>query len=83
MYYWTEFYFYLHFFLNINFAAPFAGGKEPAEWHTIQVPGDDVNHRLSQLEPKKDFAVKIQAVSDRGPGVVSEPQYIRTLPKGK
>ncbi|PAV82981.1 hypothetical protein WR25_24062 [Diploscapter pachys] len=57
------------------------GGKEPAEWHTIQVPGDDVNHRLSQLEPKKDFAVKIQAVSDRGPGVVSEPQYIRTLPK--
>ncbi|PAV55956.1 hypothetical protein WR25_13419 [Diploscapter pachys] len=57
------------------------GGKEPAEWHTIQVSGDDVNHRLSQLEPKKDFAVKIQAVSDRGPGVVSEPQYIRTLPK--
>ncbi|VDM80561.1 unnamed protein product [Strongylus vulgaris] len=44
------------------------------------VDGLDVNHQLQQLDPKKNYAVRVQAVSDRGPGVISAPQMIRTLP---
>ncbi|CAD6185909.1 unnamed protein product [Caenorhabditis auriculariae] len=47
----------------------------------VTIGREDVNHKLSELEPKKKFAVKVQAISDRGPGVISAPQIITTLPK--
>ncbi|VDM82486.1 unnamed protein product, partial [Strongylus vulgaris] len=53
---------------------------EPTEWKVATVDGLDVNHQLQQLDPKKNYAVRVQAVSDRGPGVISAPQMIRTLP---
>ncbi|KAK6743874.1 hypothetical protein RB195_010896 [Necator americanus] len=56
------------------------GATEPEEWKTATVDGLDVNHQLPQLDPKKNYAVRVQAVSDRGPGVLSAPQIIRTLP---
>lgn len=59
------------------------GETEPTEWKTANVSGDDVNHQLPQLEPKKTYSVKVQAVSDRGPGVISDSQIVRTLPLGK
>ncbi|VDK63406.1 unnamed protein product [Cylicostephanus goldi] len=59
------------------------GETEPKEWHVATVDGLDVNHQLQQLDPKKNYAVRVQAVSDRGPGVMSAPQMIRTLPLGR
>uniref|UniRef100_A0A183G3Q2 Protein-tyrosine-phosphatase n=1 Tax=Heligmosomoides polygyrus TaxID=6339 RepID=A0A183G3Q2_HELPZ len=56
------------------------GATEPEEWKQALVDGMDVNHQLPQLDPKKNYAVRVQAVSDRGPGVISAPQMIRTLP---
>ncbi|VDL79232.1 unnamed protein product, partial [Nippostrongylus brasiliensis] len=56
------------------------GASEPEEWKQATVDGIDVNHQLPQLDPKKNYAVRVQAVSDRGPGVISAPQLIRTLP---
>uniref|UniRef100_A0A1I7U3G2 Ig-like domain-containing protein n=1 Tax=Caenorhabditis tropicalis TaxID=1561998 RepID=A0A1I7U3G2_9PELO len=55
-------------------------GSEPTTWDQVTIPRDDVNHKLANLEPKKTYAVRVQAVSDRGPGVISAPQVIKTLP---
>uniref|UniRef100_A0A0N5A8Q4 Fibronectin type-III domain-containing protein n=1 Tax=Syphacia muris TaxID=451379 RepID=A0A0N5A8Q4_9BILA len=42
---------------------------------------DDVQHAtLTNLKPKTDYAVKVRAISDRGPGVVSKPYKVKTLP---
>ncbi|KAK5967020.1 hypothetical protein GCK32_012509 [Trichostrongylus colubriformis] len=56
------------------------GATEPTEWKQATVDAVDVNHQLPNLDPKKNYAVRVQAVSDRGPGVISAPQMIRTLP---
>uniref|UniRef100_A0A9J2PYA6 Fibronectin type III domain protein n=1 Tax=Ascaris lumbricoides TaxID=6252 RepID=A0A9J2PYA6_ASCLU len=57
------------------------GEREPREWETVRVPGEDVQqHRLTNLKPKTNYAVKVQAVSDRGPGVESDPVRLKTLP---
>ncbi|KAJ1348682.1 down-regulator of invasive growth [Parelaphostrongylus tenuis] len=58
------------------------GATEPTEWQQAKVDGLDVNHQLPQLNPKTQYAIRVQAVSDRGPGVISAPQMIRTLPLG-
>ncbi|KHN88307.1 Mesocentin [Toxocara canis] len=57
------------------------GEPEPREWKTIRVPGEDVQqYRLTDLKPKTHYAIKVQAVSDRGPGVESDPVKLKTLP---
>ncbi|KAK6029996.1 fibronectin type III domain protein, partial [Ostertagia ostertagi] len=56
------------------------GENEPLEWKQATVDAVDVNHQLPNLDPKKTYAVRVQAISDRGPGVISAPQMIRTLP---
>ncbi|KJH47474.1 fibronectin type III domain protein [Dictyocaulus viviparus] len=56
------------------------GGNEPTEWKQATVDGLDVNHQLPMLNPKTNYAIRVQAVSDRGPGIISAPQMIRTLP---
>lgn len=56
------------------------GKTEPDEWTTVTVAPDQVRHRLTDLKPKTNYAVKMQAVSDRGPGVESEPVVVKTLP---
>ncbi|KIH59561.1 fibronectin type III domain protein, partial [Ancylostoma duodenale] len=56
------------------------GAAEPTEWQIATVDGLDVNYQLPGLDPKKNYAIRVQAVSDRGPGVISAPQIIRTLP---
>ncbi|EPB66031.1 fibronectin type III domain protein, partial [Ancylostoma ceylanicum] len=56
------------------------GAAEPLDWKIATVDGLDVNHQLPNLDPKKNYAIRVQAVSDRGPGVLSAPQIIRTLP---
>lgn len=30
--------------------------------------------------PKTNYAIKVQAISDRGPGVLSDPYKVKTLP---
>uniref|UniRef100_A0A915BJG8 VWFA domain-containing protein n=1 Tax=Parascaris univalens TaxID=6257 RepID=A0A915BJG8_PARUN len=55
--------------------------REPREWKTVRVPGEDIQqHRLTDLKPKTNYAVKVQAVSDRGPGIESDPVRLKTLP---
>lgn len=39
-------------------------------------------HRITNLKPKSIYAFKVQAISDRGPGVESDPIKIKTLPLG-
>ncbi|CAJ0581112.1 unnamed protein product, partial [Mesorhabditis spiculigera] len=56
------------------------GSNEPAEWKTIEAGPDGVSQKLESLEPKKNYAIRIQAVSDRGPGVLSPTQTVKTLP---
>lgn len=58
----------------------FPDGSEPTSWEQVTIGRDDVNHKLANLEPKKTYAVRVQAVSDRGPGIISAPQVIKTLP---
>ncbi|TKR67060.1 hypothetical protein L596_023270 [Steinernema carpocapsae] len=60
---------------------PDSPNNEPRVWEETKVPADQVTHRLPGLKPKTKYAVRIQAVSDRGPGVKSDPQILRTLPK--
>uniref|UniRef100_A0A0N5CG51 EGF-like domain-containing protein n=1 Tax=Strongyloides papillosus TaxID=174720 RepID=A0A0N5CG51_STREA len=55
-------------------------GKTPTEWKTINVTGPMEQIRLDNLKPKTDYAVKVQAISSRGPGVISDPIRIKTLP---
>uniref|UniRef100_A0A914CFT2 Fibronectin type-III domain-containing protein n=1 Tax=Acrobeloides nanus TaxID=290746 RepID=A0A914CFT2_9BILA len=57
-----------------------AGAIEPTEWTTVLVPPDEVRHKLTDLKPKTNYAVKMQAISDRGPGVESEPTIVETFP---
>lgn len=35
---------------------------------------------MNNLLPKTKYAIKVQAISDRGPGVISDPYIIKTLP---
>lgn len=44
------------------------------------MPGTEVQTTLKDLKPKTNYAVKVQAVSARGPGVVSDPVRAKTLP---
>lgn len=44
------------------------------------MPGNEVQTTLKGLKPKTNYAVKVQAISDRGPGVVSDPVRAKTLP---
>lgn len=37
---------------------------------------------LKNLKPKTDYVIKVQAVSERGPGVISQPYRVKTLPSG-
>uniref|UniRef100_A0A1I7XGE3 Fibronectin type-III domain-containing protein n=1 Tax=Heterorhabditis bacteriophora TaxID=37862 RepID=A0A1I7XGE3_HETBA len=64
----------------IHYGEVTEGEKEPGEWKTSEVGGADVNYQLPKLNPKSSYVVVVQAVSDRGPGIKSEPQVIRTLP---
>ena len=57
------------------------GESEPREWYKETVGGDQVTHKIEGLKPKTNYGVKVQAISDRGPGVISEPPTMtRTLP---
>uniref|UniRef100_A0A913HJB3 Uncharacterized protein n=1 Tax=Strongyloides stercoralis TaxID=6248 RepID=A0A913HJB3_STRER len=55
-------------------------GHTPTEWKTINITGPMEQIKLDNLKPKTDYAVKVQAISNRGPGVISEPIRIKTLP---
>uniref|UniRef100_A0A158QMD6 Fibronectin type-III domain-containing protein n=1 Tax=Haemonchus placei TaxID=6290 RepID=A0A158QMD6_HAEPC len=63
-----------------NYIVHYGEVPEGSEWKQATVDAIDVNHQLPNLDPKKNYAVRVQAVSDRGPGVISAPQMIRTLP---
>lgn len=56
------------------------GATEPSEWETVSVPADEVRHKLQKMKPKTDYGIMVQAVSDRGPGVKSDPVRVKTLP---
>lgn len=56
------------------------GAQEPVEWHEQTVPDDQVQATIKGLDPKTTYTVKVQAISDRGPGVVSETARSKTLP---
>ncbi|KAI6201744.1 hypothetical protein M3Y96_00874900 [Aphelenchoides besseyi] len=56
------------------------GETTPTDWQTMTVPGAEVTTTLKDLKPKTNYAVKVQAVSDRGPGVISDPTRVRTMP---
>uniref|UniRef100_A0AC35F5C1 Uncharacterized protein n=1 Tax=Panagrolaimus sp. PS1159 TaxID=55785 RepID=A0AC35F5C1_9BILA len=56
------------------------GQREPTEWQTISVSPDAVREKITNVKPKANYAVKVQAVSDRGPGVQSSPIIVQTLP---
>lgn len=44
------------------------------------MPGNEVQTTLKDLKPKTIYAVKVQGVSDRGPGVISDSVRAKTLP---
>uniref|UniRef100_A0A914HSM9 Uncharacterized protein n=1 Tax=Globodera rostochiensis TaxID=31243 RepID=A0A914HSM9_GLORO len=52
----------------------------PDAWKQIRVPADVNRQRLAELRPKTIYAVRLQAISDRGPGVLSDSVLARTLP---
>ena len=52
----------------------------PAEWSNIEVPGDELAATITDLKPKTTYAVKVQAIGERGPGVESDSSRARTLP---
>ncbi|KAI1721109.1 fibronectin type III domain-containing protein [Ditylenchus destructor] len=56
------------------------GELEPKEWESVEVSPDQVRHKLDKLDPKSTYLVKVQAASDRGPGVISDPFKVVTLP---
>lgn len=39
----------------------------------MTVSGTEVQTTLKGLNPKTNYAIKVQAISERGPGVVSDP----------
>ena len=62
------------------------GETEPKEWQTITVPSSEVKlekHKIHDLKPKTHYAIKVQAVNERGPGVESDPIVVKTLPLGE
>uniref|UniRef100_A0A915EU82 Uncharacterized protein n=1 Tax=Ditylenchus dipsaci TaxID=166011 RepID=A0A915EU82_9BILA len=64
----------------VHYGKVMEGETEPREWKSVEVSPDQVLHKLTDLDPKSDYAVKVQAVSDRGPGVMSDPFKLKTLP---
>lgn len=60
-----------------------AGEALPRTWETIRVSAEEPQkYRLTGLKPKTNYAIRLQAISDRGPGVLSDPIKITTLPLG-
>lgn len=61
----------------------FTGEGLPRTWETVKVPADvPQKYRLAGLKPKTNYAVRLQAIGDRGPGVLSDPIRLTTLPLG-
>ncbi|VDK30597.1 unnamed protein product [Gongylonema pulchrum] len=59
----------------------YSGERGPRVWQTVRVSGDKPQkYRLSGLKPKTYYAIRVQAISDRGPGVVSDVVKMKTLP---
>lgn len=66
--------------INIFIKIICVGETEFGEGSTVEVPGDELTVTLNNLKPKTTYAVKVQAVSDRGDGVQSDASRARTLP---
>ncbi|CAD5215684.1 unnamed protein product [Bursaphelenchus okinawaensis] len=56
------------------------GETSPTSWEEITVPGNQGEASIKGLKPKTTYYVKVQAISDRGPGVESDTQRAKTLP---
>nr|CDP99896.1 BMA-DIG-1, isoform f [Brugia malayi] len=65
----------------IHYGEVFDGEALPRAWETVHVSAEEPQkHRLVGLKPKTSYAIRLQAMSDRGPGVLSDPIKITTLP---
>ncbi|VBB26357.1 unnamed protein product [Acanthocheilonema viteae] len=65
----------------IHYGEVFNGEALPRTWETIRVSADEPQkYRLAGLKPKTNYAIRLQAISDRGPGVLSDPIRLTTLP---
>ncbi|EJW71926.1 hypothetical protein WUBG_17164, partial [Wuchereria bancrofti] len=69
-------------FLRLISSVSFGSGEAlPRAWETVHVSAEEPQkHRLVGLKPKTSYAIRLQAMSDRGPGVLSDPIKITTLP---
>ncbi|CAG9535199.1 unnamed protein product, partial [Cercopithifilaria johnstoni] len=57
------------------------GEALPRTWETVRVSADEPQkYHLAGLNPKSNYAIRLQAISDRGPGVLSDPIRLTTLP---
>ncbi|MCP9259541.1 Mesocentin [Dirofilaria immitis] len=65
----------------IHYSEVFDKETIPRTWETIRVSAEEPQkYRLTGLKPKTNYAVRLQAISDRGPGVLSDPIKMTTLP---
>uniref|UniRef100_A0A0R3RV16 Fibronectin type-III domain-containing protein n=1 Tax=Elaeophora elaphi TaxID=1147741 RepID=A0A0R3RV16_9BILA len=65
----------------IHYGEVFNGEALPRSWETVRVSADEPQkYRLTGLKPKTNYAIRLQAISDRGPGVLSDPIKITTVP---
>ncbi|VDM96837.1 unnamed protein product, partial [Thelazia callipaeda] len=65
----------------VHYGEVMNGEAVPREWQTIRIPAaESQKYRLTGLKPKANYAVRLQAISDRGPGVLSDPVHITALP---
>lgn len=49
-----------------------------AEWQKVSVPADKLNTVIGDREEDTPYVVRIQAVTDDGPGILSEPYEVTT-----
>ncbi|VDK87367.1 unnamed protein product [Litomosoides sigmodontis] len=65
----------------IHYGKLLDGEALPRTWETVRVSADEPQkYRLTGLDPKTHYAIRLQAISDRGPGVLSDPIRLTTLP---
>ncbi|VDK64046.1 unnamed protein product [Onchocerca ochengi] len=65
----------------IHYGEILDGETIPPTWETVRVSADEPQkYRLTDLKPKTNYAIRLQAISDRGRGVLSDPIKVTTLP---
>uniref|UniRef100_A0A915MVF1 Uncharacterized protein n=1 Tax=Meloidogyne javanica TaxID=6303 RepID=A0A915MVF1_MELJA len=50
------------------------------DWNKVRVGPDANKYQLEALKAKTNYWVRLQAISDRGEGIISDPVKTRTLP---